>query len=183
MYLQCRFNLPPCWKICSAFTMNISRVHFSVCGQKIIEFNEDYWCRNCPLSSFVALGPTETLGRLENTQSLKPLLVLVHLWPQLTGTDVYRTPHAFARIHLNLLRMLKFDPNCRALKEPEHHIVRSPDRWDYFCSVSAAAVLKGQQFNLWASFYKVGHSIKANGREKSSLVRLKHVLGCTFNPL
>lgn len=61
-----------------------------------ILFKEDYWCRNCPLSTFVALGATETLGRLENTQSMKALLVLVRLWLQLTGTDVYRILHALA---------------------------------------------------------------------------------------
>lgn len=55
-------------------------------------------------------GANRDFGQVgKYSESMKALLVLVCLWLQLTGTDVYRISHALTSIHLNLLHILKSD--------------------------------------------------------------------------
>lgn len=114
-----------------------------------ILFKEDYWCRNCPLSTFVALGATETLGRLENSQSQWMFCwfwsVCGFSWQEQMYIEYFMLSHAFESIaHIKIWLKLQSSKGTWA------YIIRSPDRWNHFCSVCAAAVLKGQQFNSWA---------------------------------
>lgn len=72
-----------------------------------ILFKEDYWCRNCALSTFVAGANREFEQAGKYSESVKALLVF---GPSVaSGTDVYRIAHARASIHLNLSHTITFE--------------------------------------------------------------------------